>query len=98
MATLFIENQKEDTLTLKQLGEVLIKHFGYHEGLFDAAFEFRIGVGAVKQGEDGQPLPGVITSIGGVKLSKVEKLTDHTVNAALSNPLRKTKSKTGTDK
>jgi len=45
-----IESNKEavsEHLSLIEMTEVLIKHYGHHEGIFNLSVEFQIGVGNV---------------------------------------------------
>jgi hypothetical protein len=81
------EQAKSDGLDLKQLAEVLIKHFGYHEGLFDATFQFKLAVGAVNPHSGIDPFPGAIVAIAGAGLIRAPKMNPHTVDAAKCNPL-----------
>src|ERR1039458_1748922 len=42
-----IENTIPKTLSLKETATLLVKHFGYHEGLYDIAFAVQVAVGQV---------------------------------------------------
>ncbi|WP_283441891.1 hypothetical protein [Noviherbaspirillum suwonense] len=79
-------------LSLSQLAEVLIKHHSIHEGLYDVSFHFQIAVGAVgPQGE--QVVPGAMIGINGIGLAKTENPGPHTVDAAVCNPVKKSRKK-----
>ncbi len=79
-------------LSLSQLAEVLIKHHSIHEGLYDVSFYFQIAVGAVgPQGE--QVVPGAMIGINGIGLAKTENPGPHTVDAAVCNPVKKSRKK-----
>lgn len=80
------EKEPSETLDLKQLAELLIKHFGHHKGIFDASFQFQIGVGAVHPHAAHDPLPGAVVAIAGVGLSRADQMRAHSVDAALCNP------------
>jgi len=74
-----------EPLTTKALTELLVKHYGLTEGLYDAMIEFRIGTGGIGPSPEVQ-VPGVIIGITGMGLVRVEKLGAGTVDAAVVNP------------
>jgi hypothetical protein len=84
--------QVQQQLSLAQLGEVLIKHYSIHEGLYDVSFHFQIAVGAVGPQPD-QIVPGAMIGINGVGLLKTENRGPHTVDAAVCNPAKKSRKK-----
>ena len=67
-----VETMPEVELTLKELTILLIKHLGHHEGLYDLAFQLRIGTGAMGTDKDNL-LPGAMIGIAGVGLKRVEE-------------------------
>lgn len=77
----------EESMTLKELAVLLIKHYGYHEGLFDISVQFQLGTGAIGPGEDNL-LPGVMIGFSGIGLKKVSKIGSNTLNAAEINPAK----------
>jgi hypothetical protein len=70
-------------LQLKELTEMLIKHYGLKNGLYDLLIEFQIGLGGVASanGTD-QLLPGAIVGISRIGLHKVESPTAQTIDAS----------------
>lgn len=72
-------------LALKELGAVLIRHYGLHEGLYDVSFEIIMGGGRFAD-EGGLPMPGAFIGIRQVGLVRVEKPTDNTLDASVVNP------------
>lgn len=80
-------------LSMRDLAGVLIKHYSLHEGHFDLLVEFQIGVGPV--GPDPAVLtPGAMIGVSRIGLipSKVDGPT--TVDAAIVNPVKKSRKKT----
>ncbi len=72
-------------LELKKITEILIKHYGLHEGKFDILIEFQIAVGVMGP-EPKSALPGAL--LGVAKLGVARSVADGptTVDAALVNP------------
>lgn len=79
-------------LGLKDLAELLVKHFDLHEGLFEVSFEFGLAVGGFKTPE-GSMAPGFMGLINRVGLSAAQEASPNTVDAAVVNP-GKTSTKT----
>ena len=78
--------------SLVELTEILVKHQGLHEGLYNLSLEFQIAVGAV--GPTPELIsPGAMIGISRVGLSKTEKEKTNiqTVDAANVNPAPKKK-------
>jgi len=71
-------------LSLIELGVLLVKHAGLHEGLFDAGFNFRVAIGGI--GEKAELLPGAAIAVAGVALLPTTIRGPHTVDAAVVNP------------
>jgi len=73
---------------LKEITELLVKHHGLHEGLFDLAFEFQVAIGGV--GSDPKSiLPGAMIGIRRMGLTTAIKEGIATVDAAVVNPFKK---------
>lgn len=77
-------------LTIKELTDVLIKHYGLHEGLYDLTVEFQIGVGSVGPNKE-QLLPGAMVGVSRVGLVAVKGAAPSVVDAAQVNPLKRTR-------
>lgn len=72
---------------LREITELLVKHHGLHEGLFDLALEFQIIVGAV--GPDPSSIfPGAMFGIKRIGITKSAQSGASTVDAAEVNPLK----------
>jgi hypothetical protein len=78
-------------VSLKEMAALLVKYFDYHEGLYDISFALQVGIGPVgPAGPTGEgSLPGAAFAIAAVGLTKAEKPTQTTVDAAEVNPLAK---------
>lgn len=74
------------TLSLQQIAELIIKEQKLHEGLYDLAFEFQIGVGAVGPSPE-TVLPGAMIGISRIGIKRAEKLGPLTVDASKINPV-----------
>ena len=76
---------------LRDLTVILIKHYGFHEGLFQLAVGFRIGVGQVptEPANSAGQLPGAFVGVENVSLIPLAKGTtgSDVVDAAIANPL-----------
>jgi hypothetical protein len=70
-----------DPLSMRQLTEVLIRHHGLTEGLFDLLVEFQIGTGAVGPDKD-RLLPGAMIGLARVGLSPAKVRGPNTLDAA----------------
>lgn len=73
-------------LALRELGALLVRHYGMHEGHYDVSFEIMMGSGRFKD-DQGSPMPGAFIGIRQVGLIRVQKATENTIDAALVNPL-----------
>lgn len=80
-----IKSRPTVVLSLRDLAELLIKHRGLHEGLYNLAFQFQIAVGAVGPSPEAA-VPGAMLGVSGVGLEKVDQAGPHTVDAAVINP------------
>lgn len=79
-----------EILSLKDIAEILIKHKGLNEGLYNLSFRFEIAVGAVGPTPDAV-VPGVMFGVSGVGLEKVPVAGPLTVDAATVNPVPQSK-------
>ncbi|WGT64438.1 hypothetical protein [Variovorax paradoxus] len=73
--------------TLKEITEILIKHHGLHEGLYELAVEISIGVGAVGASADTQ-MPGAMMGVKSLGLRSAPASNFLTVDAAEVNPAK----------
>lgn len=74
-----------ESLSLKELTTLLIKHYGLHEGHFDLLIEFQIGVGAFGPTPELQA-PGAAVSVAKVGLAKSVQIGERSVDASIVNP------------
>jgi hypothetical protein len=77
-----------EPLALRELAELLVKHYDVHEGLFDTLVEFQIGVGPVGPTPDSQ-CPGAMVGVSKVGLVRSTKAGPATVDASIVNPAKK---------
>lgn len=77
---------------LFKVAELLIKEQGLHEGRFEVGFQFAIAVGKFGLQPGIAPVPGVLSSIGGLALLHAPADSMIGVDAATVNP-RPAKSK-----
>ncbi|MEA2115644.1 MAG: hypothetical protein U9P36_09700 [Thermodesulfobacteriota bacterium] len=68
-------------LTLKELGEVLVKHYNLKEGRYEVLVEFMIGMGSVGPTPESR-LPGAMLGLNKIGLVKVDHDGPLTINAA----------------
>ena len=73
-------------ISTHDLAVLLVRHNRLHEGLYDLVVNFSISVGTFGLDPSTTPLPGVMTSMGGVGLNRVAKRNPQTVDAAEVNP------------
>jgi len=79
-----------DPLSLRELTEVLIRHYGVNEGKYDLLLEFQVGIGSIGLAPESQ-LPGAMIGISKVGLIKSTADGITTVDAAIANPAKKAK-------
>jgi len=77
-----------EPLSMRELAAVLVKHYGIHEGRFDLAIEFQIGVGGVGPDPENR-LPGAMIGVHKVGLMPSKADGPTTVDAAEVNPAKK---------
>ncbi len=75
---------------LKELAEILVRHNGLHEGLYNLSIEFRIAVASVGPVQQ-EALPSGVVSVAKIGLEKTDVMQANTVDAAVANPPKKTK-------
>ena len=95
MSTDKIDNETQPTpieprLSVRDLTEVLVKHYGLHNGCYDLLIEFQIGVGSVGPNPETQT-PGAMIGLSKVGLVSSVTETPSTVNAAIVNPTKKSR-------
>ena len=72
-------------LSLQEMGVLLVRHYGLHDGLWDVALEIQAAIG-----QFGLPpndvLPGAMFRVSRIGLTKAAQVGPLTVNAAEINP------------
>jgi hypothetical protein len=76
--------------TIKELTVELVKIEGLHEGLYDLAIQFNLGVGSFGPTPE-TTLPGAMFGVAQIGLQKSPQAGPHTVDAAVVNPPSKKK-------
>ena len=72
-----------EPLQLKEMTEILIRHYKLKSGLYDLLVEFQVGVGGIKSPSvNGQILPGAVIGVSKIGLLKAEAITMNTVDAS----------------
>ena len=85
-------NVVKEPLELKELAELLVKHYGYHEGLWDLSVEFQLALGHLGPTPK-EVLPAALLGVSRVGLTRANQLGPFTVDASSVNPLLETRSK-----
>lgn len=90
------ESQQEttalQTLDIKELTALLIRHYDLHEGDYDLLIEFQIGVGAFGP-DPNAPSPGAMVGVSRVGLTPAKIKGPGSVDAAQVNPKTTTRKK-----
>jgi hypothetical protein len=73
-------------LALVELTELLIKHYGLHEGRYDLLVEYRIAVGPMGPASD--KLPGAAVAVAAIGLVATDVVATTTVDASEVNPAK----------
>lgn len=81
----------DQPLSLREVTELLIKHYDLHEGNYDLLMEFQLGVGLVAQNPEQIPAPTAMVGISRLGLTRAEIASPNTVDAAIANPAKKAK-------
>ncbi|MDP1966926.1 MAG: hypothetical protein Q8K93_32555, partial [Reyranella sp.] len=78
-------------ISLKELTEIVVKHYQLHEGRYELAMGLRVAVGKFQLSEEVGPVPGSFVGIENVRLARVPDDAQGTivVDAAHSNPAPK---------
>lgn len=74
-----------EPLSLKELTTLLVRHYDFHEGIWDLSVEMRIGAGPVGPTPEAV-LPSTIVSVSRIGLQKAVQLGPTVVDAAVVNP------------
>jgi len=78
--------EAKQSLSLKEVTEVLIKHYGHHQGFFNLTVEFQIGVGNVGP-DPSMPAPGVALGVTRIGLGPAPASPNKaSVDASVVNP------------
>lgn len=77
-------------LSLRELAEALVKHFDFHEGLYNLSIELRFAAGQVGPTAD-SVLPGAMVGISQVGLVEATEAGPNTVDASKINPAKAAK-------
>lgn len=85
-------NLINEPLSLKELTEVLIKHYDIHEGLHDLVLEFQVGIGQIGADPESR-LPGAMVTISKIGLIKSESVGQATADASVVNPAKRKRKK-----
>jgi hypothetical protein len=72
-------------LSLHEIGVLLVKHFGYHEGQFDVSVEMGFGAGAMDFPGRGR-FPGAMVGFVGIGLVPSTGTGSVTIDASKENP------------
>jgi hypothetical protein len=75
---------------MKEVTELLIKHYGFHEGKFDLLLEYQFGVGAFGPTPESVN-PGLMVGIAKLGLARAAQSGPLTVDAAEVNPVSRAK-------
>lgn len=82
----------ESPLSLREIAELLVKHYALTDGLYDLLVEYHIGTGAV--GPDKENLvPGAMIGVSRLGLVPSTKSGPNTIDASLANPAKKSRKK-----
>jgi hypothetical protein len=82
----------ESPLTLKQMTEVLIKHYELHEGLYEILVEFQIGMLSIGQASS-EPIPAAAVGVSRMGLLRKTVEGPSTVDASKVNPEKRSSKK-----
>lgn len=80
-------------LPLQSITELLIKHYGLHEGYYSIAAEFSFAMGMFGPTPD-QLMPSGIFGLNRIGLQTAQADDPQAVNAAKVNPIKKPRKKT----
>jgi hypothetical protein len=83
-------------LSVRDLTELLIKHYGINEGKFDLSIEFRIGTGLAGPTLESS-FPSAFIGVSKIGIVPVTEETAITVDAAVVNPMKPKKPRKKTE-
>jgi hypothetical protein len=83
---------KESALSLRDITELLIKHYGFNEGKFELLIEFQIGTGMTSP-IPGQPFLGAFVGVSKIGLVPAAIESPNAVDAAVVNPIKQKKTR-----
>lgn len=72
-------------ISLRDLGVLLVKHFGHHEGLYDVSIELGFGAGGVEFPGRGK-VPGAMVGIVAVGIVPASGTGSIVIDASKENP------------
>lgn len=72
-------------LSLRDLTEILIKHYGINDGKYDILLEFQIGTGMFGPSPE-NTLPSAFVGVSKIGLTPTSVITATTVDASMVNP------------
>jgi hypothetical protein len=77
-------------LPLKDVCEMLVRHFGHTAGIWDISIELNFALGAVGPSPD-KVMPGAIVGVSGIGITPAKIPGPHTVDASTlsDSPFRK---------
>lgn len=75
----------DESLSLREMIIVLIKHYGHHSGYYDLMIEFKIGVGTMGP-DPANTLPGAMVGVSKFGLVPSIEIGPLSVDAAEVNP------------
>lgn len=78
----------EPVLSMRDLTEILLRHYGIHEGRYDLLVEFQIGTGPIGS-DPANKIPGAVIGISKVGLRVSSESNLNSVDAAMVNPQSK---------
>ena len=79
-------------LSMKEVAELLVKHYGLREGLFDLLLEYQFAFGNFGP-TPSQVTPGAMIGLAKLGLARATQVGPLTVDAAEVNPAPKTRKK-----
>lgn len=68
-------------LDLRELGEVLVRHYGLTDGMFDVLIEYQFGIGAFGPSPD-QTFPGFAAGVSKIGLAPAAIVGPMTIDAS----------------
>lgn len=86
------ERPVEAPLSMRELAEVLVKHYGLHQGCYTLIVEFQVGTGAVGPTRE-STVPGAMIGVAKVGLMPTTEAGPTTIDASVVNPAKKPRKK-----